>query len=227
MSQKTLTKTALNKIKKEAKRIKGVYAITHSQALEIVAKQEGFESYWAAKKCHKASINNSTTPSPKSEILNKALILMDSIFKVPVFGEEVLGKLESITIENTKDLHIDIFKNGISELTKTYGNLFSVLGYSFDRESVKQVGYELLREDDSEKKLMGLLYIALSHFYRSAQNSTTHVDVKHPNFEGYLTDWLRSIPLHDNQLSSASLLSGIFPDSKNPKMINGSTYWPN
>jgi len=222
MSQKTLTKTALNKIKKEAKRIKGVYSIPHSQALELVAKQEGFESYWAAKKCHKASINSSSPPSPKSEILNKALILMDSIFKVPLFGEEVVLKLENVTIENTKDLHVDIFKNGISELTKTFGNLFAVLGYSFDKESIKEFGYELLKEDDSEKKLMGLLYIALSHFYRSAQSSTD----KHPNFEEYLADWLRSLNFVDNELSTVSLLSGIFPEKENPKMKHGSTHWP-
>lgn len=93
MSQKTLTKTALNKIKKEAKRLKVLYSIPHSQALEIVAKQEGFESYWASKKYHKASINNSPASSPKTEILNKALTFMDSIFKVPLFGKEVLSKL--------------------------------------------------------------------------------------------------------------------------------------
>lgn len=228
MPQKTLNKTALNKIKKAAKNITKQYPLVkHSQALEIVAKQEGFENYRAVQKAYKSNIDTPSAISPTDKILRTSLTLMDKIFEITEFGSNVADQLEEdISIKDIKDLHLDVFRNGIDVTTKTFGNLFYILGYSFNKEAIKEAGYKLLASNDSDKKMMGLLYIALSHFYRSAQNSTTYPDVKHPSFETYLTDWLRSLVAHDEQRSSVSYLCSIFPENEIPKMKNGSTHWP-
>lgn len=222
MTPNTLTKTAFLNIKKEASKIKKNSTIKHTEALEIASKQAGFSSYWEAEKCFSESPKNSRpAPENKTSTLTAVLYLLFRILDHPVPHPY----RDTLKAGNIKAIHTDIFSNGIHELTHQFDDLFFTLGYSFDKEAFKSSGYKLLAEDDALDKITGLFYLALCHFFRSAQNCLIDQRNSHPNFDDYLSDWLRSVNFQENATQTVSDLCTIFPEREIPVMKNGSTTW--
>lgn len=222
MTPQTLTNTAFRKIKKEARRIKKIQAIKYTCALELASSQAGFSSFWEAEKCFSESPKSSTlAPDKKTLALSAALDLLTQILSHPV----PYPHRDELKPENIKTIHTDVFNNGIHKTTTQFNELFFTLGYSFDKEAIKTEGYKLLAEDTDKEKIVGLLLLALCHFLRSAQSCLSDQRNRHPNFDEYFTDWLRSLSFQENAKNTASYLCTIFSEREVSVMKNGSTTW--
>ncbi|MBE3794209.1 hypothetical protein HJ184_24475 [Vibrio parahaemolyticus] len=222
-----LTETFIKNVKKSAKKIKSDLNISHTEALEIVAKNHGYPSYHSLI----TRFNNQDTPAIKLiEVIRTSLIKI-------VSSEAGLAAIESSRsivsrYHSESDLEqvtlsvlLDVFDSGVRHDGYNVDAEWSILAWSIDKEGIKELGYHYLKGDDMDSKVVGALFVALGHFYRSAVDSLVSRRLVHPNFETYLADWVRSVNIDTKEVTT--VLLGLFPENSRNGITHGTSYWKN
>ncbi|EGR0366519.1 hypothetical protein FHO46_17485 [Vibrio cholerae] len=220
-----LTATYIKNVKKLAKKIKSDLNVSHSEALEIVAKREGYPSYHSLI----SRFNNQNTLAIKLiKLTRKSLIeVVSSEAGLDVIenSRSIVGRYhrDSDLVKVTLSVLLDVFDKGVKHDGVNIDAERSILAWSIDKEAIKELGYQHLKSDDLDSKVVGVLFVALGHFYRSAVSSMVSQPIVHPNFETYLADWVRSVGLGNKEVITTLL--GYFPGNPRNGIPTGTSYW--
>ncbi|WP_025822451.1 hypothetical protein [Shewanella marina] len=223
---KHITSTFFENVKKSAKKLKKNLNIPHSEALDLASQKAGYPTYHALITAYKKQIQ---TPTNLDSFIREALTeIIDSEYNRKEIDVE--GHIISKNHNDAEDIHslvrsklLEIFDNGINHTGVNISADWSVCRYGIDKESLKDMGYELIEFGSIEERTVGALIVCLGHFYRSAADCYVSRRLIHPNFNTYLTDWIRSTAIIGSD--SSQILLEMYPENKYNGLAKGTSYW--
>ena len=224
----TISQTFINNVKKSAKEIKKTNKVNHSTALELASKKAGYSSYHALDQTFK----NQKTPQINyiNEVREVIELIIDSDHCTKVIKDYEFAISKYHDTKNINDIKakilkkvLDAFDNGINHDGQNPNADYQLLTSGFYNESIKELGYSIIREDGIERKIKGNLIVALGHFFRSIHDCFQSQRFIHPNFETYLADWIRSLTITEGSVSKK--IKDMYAPNEYVGFQNGSTYW--
>tara|TARA_R110001583_G_scaffold68130_1_gene194171 strand:+ start:517 stop:1221 length:705 start_codon:yes stop_codon:yes gene_type:complete len=225
---KLISPTFIKNVKKSAKSLKKELNIDHTKALELASKEAGFSSY------HALQTTFENQKKPEIDFIQEVRQILISYMESDSGGTAIKANEYSLSqYHDTSDIVtikskvltklLDAFDNGIEHNGKNISADYSLLTSGPYNESIKEAGYSLMKEDDIKQKVMGNILVSLGHYYRSVHDCFKSKRLIHPNFEVYLSDWIRSVRA-DGQHAS-EIMHKLYSSNKYNGLRSGTTYW--
>jgi len=221
----TISQTFINNVKKSAKEIKKTNKVNHTTALELASKEAGYSSYHALDQTFKNQNKSQINYIQEVREVIKLIIDSEHGTKVIKHNEFTLSKYHDIKNIKPKILEkvLGAFDNGINHDGINPNADLQLLTSGFYNESIKELGYSMIREDSIERKIKGNLLVAVGHFVRSVHDCFQYRIFIHPNFDIYLSDWVRSVGFIEEEVTKT--IKEFCAPNEYIGFKNGSTYW--
>ncbi|WP_028114991.1 hypothetical protein [Ferrimonas kyonanensis] len=229
--------------KKRAKKLSKISAQPYMQCLDSVAKELGFADFHDLQQKR----SQPTKKKPSAASIDKHHAMMEKCIwhciaedtltykdesSLEVLGFDYLGrkviqdngegrtysrgelteiylKLLDSEIDSSADLH------WIEWLTRR----------AIDKEAMKQYGYQLRNDESGDKKVIGIIFVSLGHYYRSLMDNCAHKIAEHINFKQYFSVWLRSMYSEDTKDEIANMLMEEYPIDVSQTLPRNVTSW--
>jgi len=226
MSKRPITRTSVEKLKKEAKALcKATPGLSLQQVQNMLAEREGFRHWNELKKHTEAS------PAPSVELCDAHVRLYYESLPVLVF-EQILKNYHVSKLEVSPEaelLYRRVWGGGFDERPSAEDAGQLHFTRQFHTENIKEIGYEMIRQNESISPLVeAAVWVAAGHFWRSVNYALQDRRQVHAGFKRYMQDWVASLAdsiLEGKDKCVLDTLRGLYPLPDVLMMLPGATIW--
>ena len=167
-------------VKKQAKKLhKNSPEKKHSQCLNEIAQEHGYRDFHDLRQQnkeqgHKIPSSLCSIDTYEDTIKKIIAVCLDGDYEKQQGLVPELWDLLFTEITSESDLH------RIEQLTRV----------ELDKETIKNYGYDALRKDSEQEKILGNILVSIGHYYRSLMDNSAHKIAEHINFKTYFGYWL-------------------------------------